>query len=298
MQQCTIAQPIRVTGIGLHSGKPVTLQFLPAPINTGVFFIRQDIADSMPIFAHYQSVNNTQMSSNLVNEQGQNVGTVEHVMSAICALGIDNLQVNVDSTEMPIMDGSALPFIELLQAAGRLLQPAPKKFIQILRPVEVRHADKLARLTPCEGFTLTFDIEFDHPAFLAKHNHFEHQFGSQNFVDEIAGARTFGFLKDIEYLKSQNLGLGGSMDNALVLDDTKVLNPQGLRFEDEFVRHKILDAIGDLYLAGHQILGNFYGYKSGHMLNNNLLKAVFSDETAYRIVTNYDRIKPNICYFN
>lgn len=298
MQQCTIAQPIRVTGIGLHSGKPVTLQFLPAPIDTGVFFIRQDIADSSPIFAHYQSVNNTQMSSNLVNEQGQHVGTVEHVMSAICALGIDNLQINVDSAEMPIMDGSALSFIELLQSAGKMPQSAPKKFIQILRPVEVRHEDKIARLTPNEGFSLTFDIEFDHPAFLAKHNHFQHQFGSQNFVDEIAGARTFGFLKDIEYLKSQKLGLGGSMDNALVLDDTKVLNPQGLRYDDEFVRHKILDAIGDLYLAGHQILGEFYGYKSGHMLNNNLLKAVFSTQENYKVVTNYDNVNVNIDYFN
>lgn len=298
MKQRTIQQSHHLTGIGLHSGKPVHLAFHPADIDTGIVFKRSDIADAMPILANYNIVNDTMMSSNLSNEQGQRIGTVEHLMSAIAALGIDNLLIEVSASEIPIMDGSAIAFIEAIQQAGIVEQNAPKKFIKILKPVRVEQDDKFANLSPSEqGFSVTFQIEFSHPAFHQNHDKIVIDFSSHSFIQQVAPARTFGFTKDIEYLQSRNLGLGGSMDNAIVLDEEKVLNPEGLRFDDEFLRHKILDAIGDLYLAGHQILGGFEGYKSGHALNNQLLKQLFSDKSNFEIVTFYDKDKVGIDYF-
>ena len=287
-QQCTIANPISFDGIGLHSGKTVHMRFLPAPTDTGIQFIRSDLADATPILAQFDQVNDTLMSSNLTNDKNQRIGTVEHLMSAIACMGIDNLIIEVSAPEVPIMDGSAIVFIEQLEKAGIYQQSAPKKFIQILQPVEVIYEDKIARFSPYDGFSLDFKIAFNHPVFLPEHDSIHVEFNQQNFKNEIAKARTFGFLKDIEYLKSNNLGLGGSMDNAIVVDDEKVLNPDGLRFADEFVRHKVLDAVGDLYLGGHQILGAFYGYKSGHMLNNMLLKKVLANAENFKIVTKYD----------
>ncbi|MFW2177560.1 MULTISPECIES: UDP-3-O-acyl-N-acetylglucosamine deacetylase [unclassified Moraxella] len=290
IQQQTISQPIELQGIGLHSGQMVTLQFLPAEVDTGVVFLRQDLADAEPIPAYFTNVTDTVMSSNLTNALGQRIGTVEHLLSAVSALGIDNLIIQVSASEIPIMDGSASVFIKTLQQAGITTQGVAKKFIKILRPVEVRHEDKIARFTPYEGFSLDFEIAFEHPAFQPPYDKYHVDLTPANFIEQIAQARTFGFLKDIDYLKSQNLALGGSMDNAIVLDDTQVLNPTGLRFADEFVRHKILDAVGDLYLAGHQILGAFYGYKSGHALNNQLLRAVFASPDNYKVVTNYENV--------
>lgn len=298
MQQWTIAQSTTLTGIGLHSGQPVALNFLPAPVNHGIVFFRNDLLDPQPIIANYRFVTDTQMSSNISNHAGQRIGTVEHLLSAIAAMGIDNLIVEVNAGEIPIMDGSAMQFVTALHEAGICQQNANKQFIRIVKPVKVTHEDKIAQFTPYQGFSLEFDIEFDHPAILAEHSHVEFDFNRKNFVEQIATARTFGFVKDIEYLKRQNLGMGGSMDNAIVLDEQQVLNPEGLRFADEFVRHKILDAVGDLYLAGHQILAKFYAKKSGHMLNNKLLQAVFADSTNYEIVTICDNVKPVIDYFN
>lgn len=288
MYQRTIAAPVRLSGIGLHSGKLVQLVFSPAPSDTGIVFYRSDLADAQPIASNYRAIKDTTLSSNLVNEAGQRVGTVEHLMSAIAALGIDNLRIDISAPETPIMDGSALPFIEALQSAGISEQPGIKRFVKILRPVEVKQGDKWAKLEPAKGFSIDFKIDFDHPAIPSQHQQVTLDFGKRNFIEQIARARTFGFLKDIEYLKTQNLGLGGSMDNAIVLDDKTVLNPDGLRFADEFTRHKILDAVGDLYLAGHQIIGAFSAFKSGHALNNQLLHQVFSDSKNFEIVTNYD----------
>lgn len=296
MQQRTIQQPITFDGIGLHSGKTVTMRLLPADIDTGINFYRTDLENyqSNPIKAHYDIVNDTMMSSNLVNSVGHRIGTVEHLMSAIAGLGIDNLAVEVSAGEIPIMDGSAINFVEKLRQAGIQNQMADKKFIQILRPVEVTDGDKIARFTPYNGFSIDFQIIFDHPAIEQQIAKFD--FHQSTFIEQISQARTFGFMKDIEYLKSRNLALGGSMDNAIVFDDKQVLNPEGLRFTNELVRHKILDAIGDLYLAGYQILGAFYGYKSGHQLNNQLLRAIFADENNYKIVTKYDNEMVGICY--
>lgn len=291
MQQRTIQQPITLDGIGLHSGKAVQMLFSPATINHGITFLRSDIADARPIPAIYHAVTDTMMSSNLTNALGQRIGTVEHLMSAIAALAIDNLQIAVSAPEIPIMDGSAIQFIDVLQRAGITEQSAARQYIKVLRPVEVRVDDKVAGFRPYDGFVLDFQIEFNHPAFDASHEQFKLDFNEGSFIEHIARARTFGFLKDIEHLKNNNLGLGGSMDNAIVLDDSGVLNPEGLRYDDEFVRHKVLDAVGDLYLAGHQILGEFYAYKSGHALNNKLLKALFDDENNYKVVTNYDNVK-------
>ena len=290
MQQRTIQQPINLEGIGLHSGNPVHLRFSPAPIDYGIQFLRSDVAQAKPIPAIYHAVTDTMMSSNLTNELGQRIGTVEHLMSAIAALQIDNLQIEVSAPEIPIMDGSAIEFVQVLQQAGIAEQTSAKRYIQVLQPIEVRVEDKVAGFRPYNGFVLDFQIDFNHPAFNSSHQKFKLDFNEGNFIEHIAKARTFGFLKDIEYLKSNNLGLGGSMQNAIVLDDSGVLNPEGLRFDDEFVRHKVLDAIGDLYLAGHQILGEFYAYKSGHALNNKLLQALFSDENNYKVVTKNDNV--------
>lgn len=295
MNQRTIKQIISVTGIGLHSGQPVDLEFHPQPIDTGILFERSDIKNSKPIPASAFLVQDTMMSSNLVFG-GTRVGTVEHLLSAIAGLGLDNLLIRVSASEIPIMDGSAAPFVGLLLQAGFNEQNALKKFLKIVKPVRVEVDDKWAELLPYEGFELNFEIDFDHPAFNKDHQYAQLKFSSQNFIEELSSARTFGFLSDIEKLRENNLALGGSMDNAIVIDNDRILNAEGLRYSDEFVRHKILDALGDLYLIGYPILGRFNAYKSGHALNNLLVREILSDQNSFEIVTFDDNVTHPIQY--
>lgn len=289
MNQRTIKNVIAVTGTGLHSGKSVDLEFHPQPIDTGVVFERSDIIGCAPIPASAFLVQDTMMSSNLVFG-GTRVGTVEHLLSAVAGLGVDNLLVRVSAAEIPIMDGSASPFVGLLLQAGFIEQNAAKKFLKILKPIRVKVDDKWAELRPYHGFELNFEIDFDHPAFDKDFQHAQLQFSTQNFIEQLSEARTFGFLSDIETLRKNNLALGGSMDNAIVIDDSRVLNTEGLRYADEFVRHKILDALGDLYLIGYPILGRFNAYKSGHALNNLLVREILSDVNNFEIVTFDDNV--------
>ena len=295
MNQRTIKTAIAITGIGLHSGKSVDLEFHPQPVNTGIIFERSDIIGCKPIPASAFLVQDTMMSSNLVFG-GTRVGTVEHLLSAIAGVGVDNLLIRVSASEIPIMDGSASPFVGLLLQAGFVEQEAAKKFLKILKPVRVKVDDKWAELRPFNGFELNFEIDFDHPAFDKNHQYAQLNFSTQNFIEELSSARTFGFLNDIEALRSNNLALGGSMDNAIVIDDDKVLNTEGLRFADEFVRHKILDALGDLYLIGYPSLGRFNAYKSGHALNNLLVREILSDKSNFEIVTFNDNVSCPIEY--
>ena len=295
MNQRTIKTAIAVTGTGLHSGQPVDLEFHPQPIDTGIVFERSDIVGSKPIPASAFLVQDTMMSSNLVFG-GTRVGTVEHLLSAIAGLGVDNLLVRVSASEIPIMDGSAAPFVALLLDAGFCEQEAAKKFIKIIRPVRVKIEDKWAELRPYDGYELNFEIDFDHPAIDKNFQHAQLQFSTQNFIEQLSTARTFGFLRDIEALRQNNLALGGSMDNAIVIDDVNILNVEGLRFNDEFVRHKILDALGDLYLIGYPILGRFNAYKSGHALNNLLVREILSDNDNFEIVTFDDNVTCPIEY--
>jgi UDP-3-O-[3-hydroxymyristoyl] N-acetylglucosamine deacetylase len=295
MNQRTIKTAIALTGIGLHSGEPVDLEFHPQPVDTGVVFERSDINGSSPIPASAFLVQDTMMSSNLVFG-GTRVGTVEHLLSAIAGLGIDNLLIRVSASEIPIMDGSASPFVGLLLQAGLCEQEGLKKFLRIVKPVRVKVDDKWAELRPYEGFELNFEIDFDHPAFDKDFQHAQLRFSTQNFIEELSSARTFGFLRDIEALRQNNLALGGSMDNAIVIDDERIMNADGLRFADEFVRHKILDALGDLYLIGYPILGRFNAYKSGHALNNLLVREILSDESNFEIVTFDDNVNCPIEY--
>ncbi|MEC7119001.1 MAG: UDP-3-O-acyl-N-acetylglucosamine deacetylase [Pseudomonadota bacterium] len=295
LKQRTLQRPIRAAGIGLHSGQKVYLNLLPHVPDGGIVFRRTDLEPPVEIAASALLVQETMMSSNLV--QGDvRIGTVEHLMSALAGLGIDNVMIEVSAAEIPIMDGSAGPFIYLLQSAGIAEQAAPKRFIRILKPVEVLVDDKRAAFLPHEGFTVQFTIDFDHPAFDAAHQSAEVDFSSTSYVDEVSHARTFGFLRDIEYLRANNLALGGSLDNAIVVDDHGIVNAEGLRFADEFVRHKMLDAIGDLYLVGHSIIGRFEGYKSGHALNNQLLRALLERPDHYEIVSFDDEDRCPIPY--
>ncbi len=295
MNQKTIKKAIAITGIGLHSGQPVDLAFQPQPIDTGIIFERSDIEGSAAIPASAFLVQDTMMSSNLVFG-GTRVGTVEHLLSAIAGLGIDNLLIRVSASEIPIMDGSASPFVGLLLQAGLCEQDAAKKFLKIIRPVRVSVDDKWAELNPFEGFELNFEIDFAHPAFDKDFQEAQLKFSTQNFIEQLSEARTFGFLQDIETLRKNNLALGGSMDNAIVIDETRVLNTEGLRFADEFVRHKILDALGDLYLIGYPIIGRFNAYKSGHALNNLLVREILSDPDNFEIVTFDDNVSCPIEY--
>ena len=295
MNQKTIKKAIAITGIGLHSGQPVDLAFQPQPIDTGIIFERSDIEGSAAIPASAFLVQDTMMSSNLVFG-GTRVGTVEHLLSAIAGLGIDNLLIRVSASEIPIMDGSASPFVGLLLQAGLCEQDAAKKFLKIIRPVRVSVDDKWAELRPFEGFELNFEIDFAHPAFDKEFQEAQLKFSTQNFIEQLSEARTFGFLQDIETLRQNNLALGGSMDNAIVIDETRVLNTEGLRFADEFVRHKILDALGDLYLIGYPIIGRFNAYKSGHALNNLLVREILSDPNNFEIVTFDDNVSCPIEY--
>ena len=295
MNQRTIQAAIAVTGIGLHSGEPVHLAFYPQPTDTGIVFERSDLIGSAPVPADAFLVQDTLMSSNLVLDDVR-IGTVEHLLSAIAGLGIDNLLIRVSSAEIPIMDGSAAPFVDILLDAGICEQEKAKKFLKVVRPVRVKIDDKWAELRPYDGFELNFEIDFDHPAFDKEQQHAQFSLSSQNFIEGLCTARTFGFVKDIEMMRQNNLARGGSMENAIVIDDMQVLNAEGLRFVDEFVRHKILDALGDLYLIGHPILGRFNAYKSGHALNNLLVREVLSDENNFEIVTFDDNVTAPIDY--
>ena len=286
MFQRTLAQSIHVTGVGLHSGERVALTLHPAAENSGISFRRTDLAGKQgeEIALNPYLINDTRLSSTIVTEDGVRVGTIEHIMSALSAYGVDNALIELNAPEIPIMDGSSLPFIYLLQDAGIVDQKAQKRFLRILKEVKVEEPGKWVKFTPYEGFKVTLTIEFDHPVFNRSSPTFEIDFAGKNYVDEIARARTFGFMQEVELMRAHNLGLGGNLSNAIVIDDTDVLNPEGLRYPDEFVRHKILDAIGDLYILGHPIIGAFEGYKSGHAINNALLRAVLADPEAYEWV--------------
>ena len=284
IKQRTLKNVIRATGVGLHTGEKVYMTLRPAAANTGIVFRRTDLPEPVTIPARCENVGDTSLSSTLVLG-GVRVGTVEHLMSAMAGLGIDNAYVDLSAPEVPIMDGSAGPFVFLLQSAGIEEQAAPKRFIRIKKPVKVEEGDKHAEFKPFDGFKVGFSIEFNHPMFSRRASRAEIDFSTTSFVKEVSRARTFGFMRDIETLREKNLALGGSMDNAIVLDDYRVLNEDGLRYEDEFVKHKILDAIGDLYLLGHSLIGAFNGHKSGHELNNRLLRALLADKSAWEEVT-------------
>ncbi len=282
--QQTLKNTVRATGVGIHSGQKVFITLSPAPVDTGIVFRRVDYKRPVPIRATAINVGETSMSTTLV-KNGIKVGTVEHLMAAFAGMNIDNCYVDLSASEVPVMDGSAGPFVFLIQSAGITEQSAARKFLKIKKEVKIEVGDKSATLSPYSGSKYSFDIEFDHPAFEDHHNHAVIDLNSQSFIKEISRARTFGFMRDIEMLRNNNLGLGGSMDNAIVLDDYRVLNNDGLRYEAEFVRHKLLDAIGDIYQLGHPIIGEYHGYKSGHALNNELARALLADESAYEIVT-------------
>lgn len=289
IKQRTLKNSIRATGIGLHSGKKVYLTLRPAPVNSGILFRRVDLDPVEEIPGHALNVVDTVLSTNL-SVGGARVATVEHLMSALAGMGIDNVFVDLTAEEVPIMDGSAAPFVFLIQSAGIQEQGAPKQFIKILKEVKVEIDGKRASFKPYDGFKVGFRIEFDHPAFTDRHLESSLDFSTTSFVREVSRARTFGFMRDIEFLRSQNLALGGSFDNAIVVDDFKVLNEEGLRYENEFVKHKILDAVGDLYLVGKSLIGEYFGYKSGHHLNNLLLRKLLETEDAYALVT-FDEAK-------
>jgi len=284
IKQRTLSRSIKANGIGLHSGKKVYMTLKPAPENMGIVFRRVDLAPIVDIPAFALNVVSTQLSTNLA-EGSASVSTVEHLMSALAGLGIDNAIIEVDAEEIPIMDGSAAPFVFLIQSAGIQEQSAAKEFVRILKPIGIEVGEKTASFRPFNGFKLGFKIEFDHPAFTEKHLESSLEFSSHNFVKEVSRARTFGFMRDIEFLRSNNLALGGNFDNAIVVDDQKVLNQDGLRYENEFVKHKILDAVGDLYLLGRSIIGEYYGFKSGHHLNNLLLRELLNHPDAFERVT-------------
>ncbi|MCG6867795.1 MAG: UDP-3-O-acyl-N-acetylglucosamine deacetylase [Gammaproteobacteria bacterium] len=284
IRQRTLQNAIRATGVGLHTGEKIYLTLRPAPINAGIVFRRVDLETPVEIKAHPENVGDTRLSTTLAKGD-VSISTVEHLLSAIAGLGIDNAYIDLSASEVPIMDGSAGPFVFLIQSAGIAEQNAPKHFIRIKKTVMAEDGDKWARFEPFEGFKVGFTIDFDHPVFASRSQKAEIDFSTTSFVKEVARARTFGFMRDIEMLRDHNLALGGSLDNAVVVDDYRILNEDGLRYEDEFVKHKILDAIGDLYLLGHSLIGAFMGHKSGHELNNILLRKLLETEDAWEEVT-------------
>ncbi len=283
LRQRTLKTVIKATGVGLHSGVKVSLSLRPAQVDTGIVFRRVDLDAPVDLKADPLAVGDTRLASCLERD-GAKVATVEHLMSALAGLGIDNAYVDVDAAELPIFDGSAAPFVYLLQSAGIEEQGAPKRFLRVTKPVEVRDGDKWARLDPYDGFSLEFSIVFSHPAVAQSGTRAKVDFGTQSYVREVARARTFGFMQDVESMRDQGLAQGGSLENAIVMDEYRVLNSEGLRYSDEFVKHKILDAIGDLYLAGHPLLAAFSAHKSGHALNNRLLRALLADRTAWELI--------------
>ena len=289
LQQRTLKSLIRATGVGLHSGVKVTMTLRPAAPDTGIVFRRVDLDPPVELRADPFAVGDTRLASCLERD-GVKIATVEHLMSALSGLGIDNAWVDVDAAEIPIMDGSAAPFVFLIQSAGIEEQKAAKKFIRVKKTVRIEEGDKWAELSPYDGFRLTFSIVFSHPVFDKSKTSVTVDFAEHSYVREVARARTFGFMQDVEAMRSQGLALGGSMENAIVMDEYRVLNADGLRYGDEFVKHKVLDAVGDLYLLGHPLLGAFSAHKSGHALNNRLLRALLADKTAWEMVS-FERIE-------
>lgn len=284
LKQRTLKQTITTTGIGLHSGKKVTMTLKPAPANSGILFKRVDLQPPAIIDSHPERVGETMLCTALVTETAK-VATIEHLLSALAGVGIDNLWIEIDAPEIPIMDGSAAPFLYLILSTGIQELDAPKRFIKITKPIEACKGDAWARLTPYAGFKASFEIDFKHPAVNATAQQLEINFSSQAYASEVARARTFGFMRDVEMLRSRNLGLGGSLENAIVLDEYRVINPDGLRYADEFIRHKILDAVGDLYTLGHGIIGAFHGHKAGHAINNLLVRELLNQQEAWDMVT-------------
>jgi UDP-3-O-[3-hydroxymyristoyl] N-acetylglucosamine deacetylase len=295
LKQRTLKNPIRATGVGLHSGEKVYMTLRPAPANFGIVFRRTDLDPPVDVPARADLVGDTSMASTL--SQGEvRISTVEHLLSAFAGLGIDNCIVELSAPEVPIMDGSAGPFVFLVQSAGIEELAAAKRFVRIKKKVRVEQGDKWAEFEPYDGFKVAFEIEFDHPVFKRHTRRAEVDFHTTSFVKEVSRARTFGFMRDYEMLRERNLAKGGSLDNAIVVDDQRVLNEDGLRYEDEFVKHKVLDAIGDLYLLGHSLIGSFTAYKSGHGLNNLLLRKLLADESAWEEVTFSDYSAAPIAY--
>lgn len=284
LKQKTINNTIRATGVGLHTGDKVFVTLKPAPADTGIVFLRTDLDDPIEIRAHARNVGDTTMATSL-RSGSHEISTIEHLMSALAGLGIDNIYIEVSAAELPIMDGSAAPFVFLLQSAGIVEQDAAKKFLRILEPVVYEKGDVKTQLLPYDGFRLAYTLEYDHPVF-KKHEHSATvEFSTTSYVKEVSRARTFGFLADYEKLRSMNLAKGGSLDNAVVVDDYRILNEEGLRLEDEFVKHKILDAIGDLYLLGYSLIGEFVGHKSGHGPNNAVLRQLLDNPQAYEVIS-------------
>ncbi len=298
IKQRTLKTVINATGVGLHTGKKVFLTLRPAPVNSGIIFRRVDLKVPVNVFAKAENVGDTRLSTTLVNGDVK-VSTVEHLLSAMAGLGIDNAYIDVSAAEIPIMDGSAGPFVLLIQSAGIEEQNAPKQYIRIKRAVEVENGDQWARFEPFDGFKVSFKIDFNHPVFKRSRQSIEIDLTNSAFVKEISRARTFGFTQDMEMLREHQLALGGGLDNALVVGDYRILNEGGLRYEDEFVRHKVLDAVGDLYLAGHPLIGSFIAYKSGHGLNNLLVRALLAEKKAWELVRCEDELDtvPSSAYF-
>ena len=295
IKQRTLKNVIRAIGVGLHTGEKVYLTLRPAPANTGIVFRRVDLAEPVEILARPENVGCTMLSTTLVKGNAR-VSTVEHLLSAMAGLGVDNAYVDLSAAEVPIMDGSAGPFVFLIQSAGIEEQNAAKEFIRITRPVFVEDGDKWAKFEPFNGFKVSFTIQFDNPVFEHCSNEATVDFSTTSFVKEVSRARTFGFMGDLEKLQKNKLAQGGSLDNAIIYDDYRILNEDGLRYEDEFVKHKVLDAIGDLYLLGHSLIGAFSGYKSGHALNNQLLRVLMADETAWEMVSFEDSVDVPIIF--
>jgi UDP-3-O-[3-hydroxymyristoyl] N-acetylglucosamine deacetylase len=284
LKQRTLKNVISATGVGLHSGQKVTMTLRPAPVDAGIVFCRVDLPHAPTIKADPFLVSDTRMCSGL-EANGTKVMTVEHLMSALAGLGIDNVYIDLTATEVPIMDGSASPFVFLVQSAGIEEQPALKRFVRVKSAISVADGDKWVKLEPYNGFRVTLNIDFDHPVFDHSGKAVTVDFADTSFIKEISRARTFGFMHEVEYLRNNGLALGGSLDNAIVMDEFRVLNTDGLRYDDEFVKHKALDAIGDLYMLGHPLIGAFSGHKSGHALNNQLLRALLQDQNAWEFVS-------------
>jgi UDP-3-O-[3-hydroxymyristoyl] N-acetylglucosamine deacetylase len=284
IRQRTVESEVTATGVGLHTGEKVRMVLRPADPGAGIVFRRVDLDPVAEIQVNPYAVGDTRLSSCLVKGSAR-VSTVEHLMSALAGLGVDNVQVDLNGSEIPIMDGSSAPFVYLVQSAGIVAQAAPKRFVRVLKAVEIRQGDKFVRFDPFEGYRLDFSIDFNHPAFDPAGNHVVIDFAGSSYVREVSRARTFGFMSDVEMMRSQGLALGGSLNNAIVMDEYRILNADGLRYENEFVKHKILDAIGDLYLLGHPIIGSYTAYKSGHALNNALLRKLLEDKESWELVS-------------
>lgn len=295
IKQRTLKNVIRATGVGLHTGEKVYLTLRPAPVESGIIFRRTDLPEPVEVHARPENVTDTRLSTTL-EHNGVKISTVEHLMSAFAGLGIDNAYVDVTAPEVPIMDGSAGPFVFLIQSAGIEEQQAPKRFMRIKKKIRIEDGDKWVVFEPWDGFKVSFSIDFDHPTFRNSTQVASVDFSTTSFVKEVSRARTFGFMRDLEALRQAGLARGGGLDNAIVMDSFRVLNDDGLRYEDEFVKHKVLDAIGDLYLLGHPLIGAFSAYKSGHALNNRLLRALKADEDAWELVSYAETDKAAISF--